>query len=317
MQDWKTELRRTWALQRARKGGVGIEAMVLTPSFERPIRVYTGPDGARHLLVPAGDRDLESVGGEALTCDAKTLVFGGETQRFLDVSCHREELFEVFDDLLASVVEAASESGDPLDAAIETLRRWRELLRAWSTSMSHEAEMALFAELHVLELITRLSETLDPDLWRGPGHEPKDLVGPGWWVEVKAAGPLSASVWINGVEQLQDIPGSEGYLAIVTVAEDPDGRTVEDLAGVLRPRCEDERELDALLLQARWVSRAKASRWAVLGLDVVPSNHCPRLLVTDPTHPGIRRVRYEMDLGIARAQALREGDSVLIGIDGL
>lgn len=295
--------------------GPEIHAMSLTPDGETPIRVYVDDGGSRHLLVPAeAATELDPIRGDALVCELRSLSFAGETARFLDVTCQRPGLFEVFDDLLASILEAAAESGDPLDAAITTLRRWRDLLRAWSLSMSHEAEMGLFAELHVLELLTRASRSLAPEIWRGPHHEPKDIVAHDYWIEVKAAAPSSQYVWIHGLDQLQDLPGADGYLAVVTVVEDADGRTIEDVAAELRSRCDDRREFEALLLLARWVPHADAHRWVAVDLDVVRASDCPRLPAPDQLHAGIGRVRYEIDLAITRSHRLQGPTDVLVAL---
>lgn len=313
MTDWKAELRKTWSLQRAPIDDDVIRAHVLTPDADRPLRVYAAADGSRHLLVP-GTAATETIRGDALRVETRALVFDDVTATYLDIGCHAPALFEVFDDLLASIVAEAVDSGDPFTAATAMLRRWRDLLRAWSAAMRHEQEMGLFAELHILELVTRRAPVLRADIWRGPLREPKDLLAGDWWVEVKAAAPSKSTVWINGIDQLTDIDGLDGYLAVATVTESDDGQTIDDIASAIRSRTSSPSDFDALVLQAGWMSRDDATRWTVTATDVVSSTACPRLIVDAGSGlpAGIGRVRYELDLAVARSVSIRDGVAELL-----
>lgn len=314
MTDWRTELRRTWSLQREPVDDDVVRSHVLTPDAARPLRVFTAVDGSRHLLVP-GDAAADPIRGDALTSEMRTLVFDGVTARYLDIACRRPALFEVFDELLASIVVDAIDSGDPLGAAVGMLGRWRDLLRAWSASMTHEREMGLFAELHVLELVSRRASILEPGIWRGPLREPKDLVGSDWWIEVKAAGPKRSGVWINGLEQLADVDGTSGLLAVLTIEEDDGGRSVEDLAAGLRDRCIAPELFDDLVLQAGWVNHDDAKRWTVTEVVVVASGVCPRLAIAAADVPvGVGRIRYELDIAVARSMSVRDSVAELLRI---
>lgn len=182
--------------------------------------------------------------------------------------------------------------------------------------MRHEQEMGLFAELYFLELVTRRAPILLPAIWRGPLREPKDLVGSDWWVEVKAAAPSKAAVSINGLDQLAEIDGFEGYLAVATIEESDDGQTIDDVTPALRSRSMSPTAFDELVLQAGWVSRDDSTRWVVTSADVVSSAVCPRLSVDPSTGvpAGIGRVRYELDLSVARSLSIRDGVAELLRI---
>lgn len=314
MTDWKQELRRTWALQRKPPDDTTVRAHVLAHLPTGELRLYTDHVGGRHLLVPGSSSgQMDAAQGDALRCEVRILTFEGTVGRFLDISCRQASLFEVFDDLLVSVVNDAVASGDPLSAACDVITRWRELLRAWSTTMSDEREMGLFAELAVVDIITATSGVFRSGTWRGPLREPKDVVLDQAWVEVKAAGLRTESVWINGLEQLADLIGLDGYLAIATLSEDESGETVDDVARRLRSRAEDPDEFDELLLAAGWTADRSGSHWVLDHVDVADAVTCPRLIEdsANPVPLGVGRVRYELQLHVVRSLCHRNGRSVL------
>lgn len=313
MTDWRTELRLTWATVGAAAAGEAVSSLRLTEG-PRPIRVFVDADGARHLLVPGDRRAEEDIAvGPALRYRIRSLDFGAGQETFLDLACRSPALFEVFDELLVSVIVSALASGDPLGSAMTMLERWHELLLAWVTSLGHEREMGLFAELAVLEMVTAANGVFDPMVWRGPMHEPKDLVFPLAWVEVKAVGANSRTVTINGLEQLADVPGSAGYLAVLTLVGDDDGRTVKQLVDLLAPRSSDPLAFGDHLVAAGWVEHPDARRWRVDGIDVVRADLCPRLtpqsVGTVPA--GVGLVRYQLDLPVVRSMRVPDGVSVL------
>ena len=295
---------------------LNVPTQILTPSLSAPLRVFVDADGARHLLVPGRTHDdLALPHGSALSTEVLELVFDGRKQRFLDIACAQPQLFAVFDDLLASIVEASLASGSPMQAAVEMLGRWRELLRAWNTALTVEREMGLFAELYVLHAATA-GMPFDASIWRGPLHEPKDLVFPAAWVEVKAAGVASSTVHINGLAQLDDVVGiEEGFLAVVTLQESSSGRTIEEVVNDLRATSTDPEFLDELLLLAGWGGDNAGKRWQVVSLHLVAASVCPRITVSalgGQVPAGLGAFRYELDLGVVRALSLRDPESNLL-----
>ncbi len=313
MTNWKTELRLTWETIGDAAADEAVTAGRLTEG-ERPIRVFVDCDGARHLLVPGDRRTDEDIAvGDALRCRIRSLDFGGGQSSFLDVACTSSALFGVFDDLLVSILTAATTSGDPLGAALTMLEHWQELLRAWAASLGHEREMGLFAELAVIEIATAAGGSFDPAVWRGPEHEPKDLVFPLAWVEVKAVGATSRVLTINGLEQLTDLPGAAGYLAVLTVVADDDGRTVEQVVDVLIPRATDPGAFAHRLVAAGWVNHPDARRWRIDGIDVVRAEACPRLTSEGVgiVPAGVELVRYQLDLAAVRSMRAPDAGAVL------
>lgn len=314
MTDWKLELSRTWALQEVRTDDGAIHTHRLAGGAT-PIRVYSDPAGKRHLLVPGPGRPAEDVtAGPALRCRVHSLDFrdGAGPSTFLDVSCSDHRLFAVFDDLLASVLVEAASSGDPFRSALSKLEGWQDLLRRLAP-LSHEREMGLFAELAVLELLTAGPGTLDPTVWRGPAREAKDIVLPDAWVEVKAVGAKSVSVTVNGLDQLADVAGSAGYLAVLTVVEDEDGRTLSSVADALAERTTDARGFADLLVKAGWLGSDEPRHWRVDAVDVTRAEVCPRLTpdAVGPMPAGVGVVRYQLDLSVVRSLGVPNPAAVL------
>lgn len=312
--EWKLELSRTWAL----RGPVSDDGAVHTHRLTggaTPIRVFSDASGTRHLLVPGSSRSDEEISaGPALRCHVRSLDFrdGAGPTTFLDLSCSDRQLFTVFDDLLASVLVDAAESGDPFRSALSKLEGWQDLLKRMAP-LSYEREMSVFAELAVLELLTVGSGRFDPAVWRGPAREAKDVVFPHAWVEVKAVGPRSTSVTINGLDQLSDVAGRAGYLAVLTVVEDSTGRTMQAVADVLAERATDPREFADRLLRAGWVGSDDPRSWRIDAVDLTRAEVCPRLTPDSvrPIPAGVGLLRYQLDLSVVRALGVPSPAAVL------
>ncbi len=311
--DWLAEVRHGWSVVsgvRRRPGAFTTYSLPVGPSGE--VRLYLSNDGMRHLLVryPA-PAELPFHSGPALECSIRTLQFDGSPERLLDLACTKPSLFDVFDELIVSIVAAASQTGEAASAARETLSRWRELLRSRAERLPHRREMALLAELLVLEAVHPPNTHVDPSWWRGPLREPKDLiVGRAGWIEIKAAGETSETVTINGLEQLEELPGCLGYLTVLVLAEDLDGESVAKVARRLRHRMNPaDRDLfDDRLLEAGWVPRHEERSWRPVEWIVVPSTSCPRLttaVVVGGVPAGITSVRYDLSLDALRPRSTR------------
>ncbi len=232
--DWRSELRRSWASLGPRGGDAsGLKAVVLTRTTDdRPIRV--GVDGLerRCLLVSVAENDAPEPPGvdSALGLDIEPLIFGGQVSQQLVVRCRRSDLFDLFDDLLVSVLEEVASSNTPATTIASAVDRWRELLRARSeTGLDARQEMGLFGELRVFEVILETLGPLPVDIWRGPFMEPKDFLLDDRFVEVKSCGPAQSTVSIHGLDQLSLADGLPGLLVILEVYEASSGRSIEDV----------------------------------------------------------------------------------------
>ena len=177
--------------------------------------------------------------------------------------------------------------------------------------------MSLFAELTILDLVTR-DTALDISWWRGPRREPHDIVLPGCAVEVKAVGGSSSSVEIHGVTQLQP-PGKPLALVLATVAEDDAGVRLPELIDRVLSRV-DDRGSAIRLLTAAGYSTSDAERYreafSVTELaHVVIDETVPRIVpgsFADGAPPaGVDGVNYRIELDALDALAAR-GETALL-----
>jgi hypothetical protein len=249
-----------------------------------------------------------------LDVSERDLVFGGLTEHFLDLACAEPSLWEVFDELAASVLAAADGASWPVSEAVAVLDRWHDLLNArLAESLAHRRELSVVAELLVLDRLSEIRR-FDPRVWRGPLHEPQDFVLMRHWIEVKAAGATSESVTIHGLEQLDGGP-LPGYLCVVTLIEDDAGpHTWRSLADELRPRATDTAEFDRRLSLATGDRTAEPRRWTLDGFILTPSSSCPRLIgssLHDPLPAGLGRLQYTIELDVLRGRSLADGEAEL------
>jgi hypothetical protein len=256
------------------------------------------------VLVPvARGGALQAQRGSALTVEQHDLVFGGAEESFVDVGCGRSDLYYEFDAVVQDIVEAVRDSADARQATLEVVARWRRLFgTAAMRGLSAEARRGLFAELTCLQEFTAADPTLSADSWRGPLREPHDFELTSACVEVKATGSISEDVRVHGLEQLAPDGNRRLYLAVLTVAEDPEGRTIPDLVGDLRSAVHDRSTFAGRLIAAGWSDDDPGanSRYVIGPVIVVPvSEEVPRIvrsLFTAGELPdGVGRLEYSID----------------------
>jgi hypothetical protein len=311
--NWREVVTRGWAALAATPStGPGVQTLSLPAGPVGATRLHIADDGFRHLLVRSTRPD-EAPGpsGDALKVEVRTLTFDGVDEDFIDVGCTRNDLFDVFDDLVVSIVAETARTGDAAEATITMLSRWRELLRARTERLTHQQEMGVFAELAVLERLQRPETPFRAAWWRGPLREPKDVVVDGTgWAEVKAVGRASTQVTINGLDQLDDLDNLPGFLAVLVLTESDNGASVADLAARLRAGTppEDHGLFDDLLLRAGWTDPGDARRWDIDEWIVVPATSCPRLrsaVFVGGVPAAVTEVRYDLDIAVLRSQSCR------------
>ncbi|HEY9265302.1 MAG TPA: PD-(D/E)XK motif protein [Mycobacterium sp.] len=194
-------------------------------------RVAVDIEGARHLLVPTSlaSRPWSQV-DSPLKDAVRDLVFGPSSANYLDVRCTDQALFDVFDELVLDVLDAAADAMDVGAAVDAALVRWRALFHAVSgTGFGRERRFGLFAELLVLEAA---AATIGPDAvrcWTGPSQQSHDFEMSNACLEVKAVGSASKAITVHGFGQLEEHHGRPLHLLVYTLVESPDGRTIEQV----------------------------------------------------------------------------------------
>jgi hypothetical protein len=158
------------------------------------------------MLIPVGStaevrEDRRSAGVQLVT---HLLLDGPGVRHFIDVTCPRPHLHEVFSLLVAEMLAAVEADPERPDRAFHrVLDRWRELLdRPPSAAPDDDTVCGVLGELLQLrELVRRNPAALAR--WLGPTGARHDFEAPGLHLEVKTSrsrGPLL--VEIHGLEQL-------------------------------------------------------------------------------------------------------------------
>lgn len=260
--------------------------------------------GARHLLVPVDpDGTIDAQRGSALSLEQRQLIFGGASHAYVDVSCDRSDLYREFDEVVVDIVDAVQESPNARRATLDVVARWRRLFRAaFAHSLSVDARRGLFAELACLHEFVAAEPALSIDCWRGPLREPHDFELASACVEVKAVGELSESIRIHGLEQLETHDEKPLFLTVLTVVEDPEGRSIPELSTELISSARDGSTVAARLIAAGWSDEdpSKDTRYALGPVAAVPvTEDTPRLVsssfATGGPSAGIGRVEYSIE----------------------
>lgn len=267
-------------------------------------RLAVDRSGARHVLVPVERGDLlQAERGSALTVEESDLVFAGAEQSFVDVGCVRSDLYYEFDAVVQDIVDAVQGTLDSRQATLEVVGRWRRLFgTATVRGLTAEARRGLFAELVCLQEFAAADPSLSINSWRGPLREAHDFELVSACIEVKATGTISEMVRVHGLEQLEPDNGRLLYLAVLTIAEDPKGRTIPDLVADLRGVVRDRATFAARLLAAGWSDEdpGAGSRYVLGPVGVVQvSAEIPRIVrssfTTRELPDGVGRLEYSID----------------------
>lgn len=319
--DWLREVRHSRAVL-TRPADNAVKTVVIAHAAGgQPMRLGLDAAGGAHLLVGVGGPDPREANGRSLDIKTCAYAFDDTPGYYLDLACREPDLQDLFDELLAALIPRLHDAEDPYDAVVRSLARWRELLRGRADVLTHQREMGLLAELYVLNEVAR-GATFDPTWWRGPLREPKDVVMPNAWIEVKAVSPAADSVRINGLAQLEDLPGLDGFLCVVDVDLDDDGAglTCIELAESVAVRATDREVFEALLVKSQLPAGEPVPRtWRVGAVTLCPVSTVPRLvpaMFTEAVPAGVRTVTYELDRHLLGSLSLPHPRSVLAGLAG-
>ena len=135
---------------------------------------------------------------------------------------------------LIDVAEGELTAAGSLAALARRMATWMASLRRRG-GLTDEAMRGLFGELCCLtnvgdELGWRAAITS----WIGPDDGIHDITSSGGAWEVKASAGAGSSVWINGLDQLDDAGLAALVLVHVAMTVDPAGQSLQDLAQLIR-----------------------------------------------------------------------------------
>lgn len=323
MTNWSSQLERAWAVL-TRPAESELSSYPLDIAFATiACRVALDRDGHRHLLVPALDQKIVADPRPSiLQAQVRKLSFGEDVDQYVDVSCEEHDLEHEFDEVIADVLSQVEAAQAPGEKALEAIVRWRRLFRSrLMRGLSYEAKLGLFAELVVLSSLIDADPSLDIACWRGPLNDPHDFEAPANCIEVKAIGARTSSIEVHGIRQLDTHEDRRLDLAVLTVSEDADGTSLDEMIDRISGRL-DEQELFRLrLASAGWSeqeARLDGERFTVIESFVAPVTAAfPRIVESSLTAglpEGLRSVTYALDVDAVRGHAGNETVASLAGL---
>lgn len=278
----------------------------------------------QHLLIPCEHRDsIPHSSRSALTIAKRDFDFGWTASgTYLDICCTSESLDAQFRTVVSDVVERSSESSDPARTASEVVTEWRLLFAEFGKRppLTLQRRMSLFAELSVLLELADALEHLDMTWWSGPDLQPHDVEHSGFSVEVKAVGAESSTVQIHGADQLEEVDGKPLFLAVRTVVESDNGRSLSELAREVSRRSSNRSTARSKLFKAGITAARDAPdpiRFKIIeGFAVRVSDATPKItssMIDGGVDSSISGFRYEVDLGVLAGLAESSSLTNVIG----
>ncbi|MET8008141.1 PD-(D/E)XK motif protein [Nonomuraea glycinis] len=317
---WQAQLRARWALLSARRAPAGVVTSGMGIAVGNGAEILAGVDsrGDHHLLVPTGvDAPIaEDSHAAYIRIQRSALVVDGYSRTYADIVCHRADLSELFDDILAAMLtRLASGSGERPDAVCkQVLDEWRELLRRRGGLLGDDALRGLFGELIILEQILAAGGAHNLSAWRGPDREPHDFRLSGGDLEVKVLGATGSVVRIHGIKQLEPPEDGDLHLVVVRLVADPDGLTLPDLIERIRLKASDRRTFAVALARAGYgetdAEHYCDRRFVVTQIAALPvDNGFPRVVpssLADTLPDEISALSYTLDLSFFLPSALTD-----------
>lgn len=233
----------------------------------------------------------------------------GERDAALLIELRDAQFRDLFATLVADLVDRLP-PGEGDSAIVGTignrLRRWQDLLRRYQTGMPLEQQRGLFAELAVLEGLTRSGVAIAWLMggWSGPMGADQDFELPTVSLEVKARAAARRTVRIASEYQLADRDdGGEVVLIIVTLATGDEGRSLGQQVDAVRQLVTEPsvRERFEDCLQAYgWMdehaARYESRLWRVGDINVFAvRSGFPRLVVGE-LPSGMSQASYSLDV---------------------
>ena len=191
-----------------------------------------------------------------------------------------------------------------INLIVMRIKAWQKFMKSDGGKFTIEQEIGLFGELLVLDFLIdkEIIQSSIAKVWNGPIRGARDFyISPDVALEVKTSlldNPFIAK--ISSLDQLNNCDIRHVYLVAVKVQEDNAGRTVADLASIIKDKLKDPfliYEFDSLLVVSGYVENKMSRPLMKLTNDFIKAydvETIPRLLPT--TVKGIIHARYEIKL---------------------
>lgn len=307
-------------LWRAATAGAAVSAFRTVPVgveiLEGPLLAGVDRSDRRHLLVPISARHTlrQDLDGRAVVLRRRVLEDEQSYRVYAALELVDTGMSDLFTSLCVEVVTRIE--ADPA-RAIAALRRvlddWRALLAGTREVLGPEALAGLFAELHVLHRMIE-HDAGAVAFWTGPTGAHQDFHRGDDALEVKATTRTEGrTIQIHGIDQLDLAPPGRLTLHWIRLRTD-DGTSVPDMIDVIAARTDDAQRFRKLLRDNGYQDsdRAIYARRRFTPVEersYLVGQGFPRIvragLCGDAVLAGIDRVRYEVDLDSAAADAHR------------
>lgn len=324
-------VRAGWLLAAARRAPGAVATLDLPIATEAgPAALGVDVRGDHHLLLPIDKSHPKVEDGRSahVRVDTRPLVVQGRPRRYVDVVCHRPDLFDTFDEMIVALLQSVAETPDRVGEVVDRiLRQWRELLRPSGGVLGEGELRGLIGELLVLQVLADAGLVgAVQKVWTGPDHAVHDFALTTRRIEVKTVGTRGSTVTVHGLEQLHPRADRELVLVVVRLEPAADGRCLPEIVASLQASIGDQPGLRRQLAKAGYAD-AEADRYrkrrytasAMYAWRV--DSHFPRIDV-DSIPGGVPEevvaVEYELDLsemtgyavtGLGAERLIRTGTS--------
>ncbi|MEI7560271.1 MAG: PD-(D/E)XK motif protein [Actinomycetes bacterium] len=162
---------------------------------------------------------------EALTVQTAPLDLDGTVTECLIVRCPIIELFKVFDQFVAAVIDLAVDAAIASDeAASQVIDKWQALLAVRGQSVGRQKAASTIAEMLVLVDCLEQDPLGRVDQWTGTTNARHDFRRGTSAVEVKSTlQHTGMKVTIHGADQLMEPEGGDLHVHLVRLEEVPNG----------------------------------------------------------------------------------------------
>jgi hypothetical protein len=151
-----------------------------------------------------------------------------ETATFVDIQCYIVGFLEIYTKVVKEIAEKILVEGIPsVEAVSSVIRKWKIFWALESKSLlSEDQQIGLICELLTLSNLCNINPVKALDSWIGPLGERHDFVFKKWSFEVKGSRRSERIHRINGIEQLDPLPGKDLILVSYRVVVTNESKTV-------------------------------------------------------------------------------------------